>query len=57
MKTLRIELAGSQGALLAGRLERPETARRAWALFAHCFTCSKDSRAALQVSRALTRKK
>lgn len=49
----RIELEGSQGRTLAGRLEMPETPVRAWALFAHCFTCSKDSRGAAHIARAL----
>ena len=26
-----------------------------WAIFAHCFTCGKDSRAAVYISRALSR--
>lgn len=53
MKTERIEFPGTRGAPLVGRLEQPEAAPRAWALFAHCFTCSKDSLAAFHVSRAL----
>ena len=55
MPTRKIEFAGSQQALLAGRLDTPEQAPRAWAVFAHCFTCSKDSKAAAYVSRALAR--
>jgi putative redox protein len=38
---------------LAARLERPGGELRGYALFAHCFTCSKDLRAAREVSRAL----
>lgn len=53
MKTQRIEFPGSQGTPLAGRLEQPETAPRGWALFAHCLTCSKDSKAPVHISRAL----
>lgn len=53
MPTQRIEFPGSQGAMLAGRLDTPETAARAWAVFAHCFTCSKDSKAAAFIARAL----
>ncbi len=44
---------GTLGPLLRGRLELPAYAPRATALFAHCFTCSKDSLAALKISRAL----
>jgi fermentation-respiration switch protein FrsA (DUF1100 family) len=38
---------------LAARLDTPPQAPRAYALFAHCFTCSKDSKAAALVSQAL----
>lgn len=41
------------GETLAGRLELPAGRARGVALFAHCFTCSKNVRAATQVSRAL----
>lgn len=50
----RIEFPGSQGALLAARLDLPESPPLAYALFAHCFTCSKDVLAAARISRALT---
>ena len=53
MPTQRIEFPGSQGAPLAGRLDTPERPVRAWAIFAHCFTCSKDSKAATYIARAL----
>ncbi|HSR49921.1 MAG TPA: bifunctional alpha/beta hydrolase/OsmC family protein [Acidobacteriota bacterium] len=43
-----------RGEELAARLERPP-APRAYALFAHCFTCSKDIAAASRISRALCR--
>ena len=48
------EFVGSTGALLAARLEMPVGDPRAFAVFAHCFTCSKDSRAASRIARALT---
>jgi putative redox protein len=41
------------GHRLAGRLELPPGDRRGVALFAHCFTCSKNVKAASNVSRAL----
>ncbi len=44
---------GAGGDALCGRLERPEGAVHAYALFAHCFTCGKDIRAATVISRAL----
>jgi putative redox protein len=53
MASDRIEFAGSQGHTLAGRLDTPDGPPRAWALFAHCFTCSKDTKAAAFIARAL----
>lgn len=55
MPSIKIEFAGSQNAMLAGRLDTPDAAPRAWAVFAHCFTCSKDSKAAAYISRALAK--
>ena len=43
----------TQGHDLAARLELPAGEPRAYALFAHCFTCSKDSKAAVYISQAL----
>jgi putative redox protein len=54
MKSRRLEFAGSQGALLAARLDLPESEPKAYALFAHCFTCNKDSLAAARIARSLT---
>ncbi|MFD9688964.1 alpha/beta hydrolase family protein [Kitasatospora sp. NPDC059146] len=45
---------GSQGAPLAATLELPAGTPTAYAVFAHCFTCSKDSHAAARISKALT---
>lgn len=42
MRSRKIEFPGSAGAPLAARLDLPEGPVRAAALFAHCFTCSKD---------------
>jgi putative redox protein len=54
MRSNKIEFVGSQGAPLAARLELPEEEEPcAYALFAHCFTCSKDVVAAARISRAL----
>jgi putative redox protein len=49
-----LHFPGADGALLAARLDQPAAAPRAYALFAHCFTCSKDSLAASRISQALT---
>ncbi len=53
MPNTRVEFPGSQGATLAARLDTPDARPRAWALFAHCFTCSKDTKAAAFIARAL----
>lgn len=53
-RTQRIEFEGSQGHLLAARLEVPPDQPDAYALFAHCFTCSKDVFAANRISKALS---
>lgn len=56
MPTERITFPGSTGDTLSARLEVPaHGAPRAWALFAHCFTCSKNVRAAVHITRALSR--
>jgi putative redox protein len=52
MPSTRVEFPGGRGAVLAARIDAP-AAPRAWALFAHCFTCSKDSKAAAYIARAL----
>ena len=49
-----IQFPGASGELLAARLDLPAQAPRAFALFAHCFTCSKDTLAAARISAALT---
>jgi len=50
----KLEFPGSHGARLAARLDLPDGPPRAYALFAHCFTCSKDGLASARISRALT---
>ncbi|GAB3257849.1 bifunctional alpha/beta hydrolase/OsmC family protein [Nocardioides dilutus] len=55
-RTERFTFAGSCGDQLAGRLDLPEDQPRAYALFAHCFTCSKDVVAASRISRRLVEK-
>ncbi len=54
MPSERFEFPGSQGHRLAARLDLPGGAPRAYALFAHCFTCGKDIAAASRIARALT---
>ena len=49
----KIHFQGSQGEELAARLDWPAGAVAAYALFAHCFTCSKDTVAAPKTAQAL----
>ncbi|MBT3551307.1 MAG: OsmC family protein [Rhodospirillaceae bacterium] len=49
----KITFTGVLGDELAARLDMPPMAPRAYALFAHCFTCSKDIFAAARVSAGL----
>ena len=53
MKTQKIKFTGHDGSELAARLDLPEGPIRATALFAHCFTCSKDIPAARRVATRL----
>lgn len=53
MKTQRVEFPGYDGSLLSARLDLPQTGPRAYALFAHCFTCGKDILAASRIAAAL----
>ncbi len=53
IKSDRVTLAGAFGHELAARLDRSQEEPRAYALFAHCFTCSKDLKATARISRAL----
>jgi uncharacterized OsmC-like protein/fermentation-respiration switch protein FrsA (DUF1100 family) len=53
MSSTPLRIAATQGHELAARLEMPAGTPRAYAVFAHCFTCSKDSKAAVYVGQAL----
>ncbi len=55
MTSEKVVFHNAEGARLVGQLERPPagTAVQAWALFAHCFTCTRNIRAARVISRQL----
>jgi len=53
MPTERITFAGHAGHDLSARLDLPEGPVLATALFAHCFTCSKDIPAARRIAARL----
>ena len=55
MTNERLQFEGAHGGALSARLARPaDRDVHTYALFAHCFTCSKDLKAAVNLSRALT---
>lgn len=54
MPTERITFPGHAGDSLAARLDMPEGPRLATAIFAHCFTCSKDIPAARRIAARLS---
>ncbi len=56
MPTERFQFTGSEGHQLAAALDTPEGEIRAYALFAHCFTCGKDVLAAKRIAVALAAK-
>lgn len=58
MARLKVEFENNQGITLAGLLESPESDAeiKDYAIFAHCFTCSKDVAAASRISRSLAAK-
>jgi len=54
MKTLAVRFPNAAGQELAGTLSLPASGPpRAWALFAHCFTCGKDLRGARTLAGTL----
>lgn len=53
MPTERITFTGHSGEGLAARLDLPEGPHLGTALFAHCFTCSKDIPAARRIASRL----
>lgn len=53
MPTERFQFPGSGGHQLAAALDLPDAQPLAYALFAHCFTCSKDNLAERRISAAL----
>lgn len=55
MKTIPVTFSNASGQLLSGRLEMPVDGKpHAFALFAHCFTCTKNLTAIRTIARALS---
>jgi putative redox protein len=58
MQLQKFEIPGPGGQTLSALLDLPvDGTPVAYALFAHCFTCSKDFKAVYHISRALTRER
>lgn len=53
--TQRVEFEGSQKAKLSARLDVPSGNVLGYAIFAHCFTCSKDLHATKRIAGELSR--
>ncbi len=49
----RVRFLGGAGADLGGQLDLPEGTPAAYAVFAPCFTCRKDAKAIVRISKAL----
>jgi uncharacterized OsmC-like protein/fermentation-respiration switch protein FrsA (DUF1100 family) len=54
MPAERVDFPNSGGQTLAALLDLPSGKPSAYALFAHCFTCGKDTRAAKRIAEGLT---
>jgi len=53
MRTEQFDFPNPEGQQLTALLQEPTGQARDYALFAHCFTCSKDSRAARRIAEEL----
>ena len=53
MQSVKVNFRNSDGQQLSGILDLPAATPRAFALFAHCFTCSKNLKAATNITRAM----
>ncbi|MCC5912999.1 MAG: alpha/beta hydrolase [Balneolaceae bacterium] len=56
MPNKQIQFEGSQGDKLSAKIDLPEGEYSSCALFAHCFTCSKNLRAVGNIAKALNKK-
>ena len=55
MPSRRVNFENPSGIRLAGIIEMPVTEPTAYALFANCFTCTKDLKAIVRISRGLAK--
>ena len=53
-KLIKVEFKNKEGLMLSGRLHMPAGQITAFAVYAHCFTCSKDIKAARNICQGLS---
>ncbi len=56
MISQKVTFKNTKGMVLAARLELPENEPKAYAIFAHCFTCNKNLTAVRTIGKTLTEK-
>jgi putative redox protein len=54
-ENVKVDFPNKRGEILSGSLELPGATPRTYALFAHCFTCSKDFIAASVIAKTLAK--
>ena len=54
--TQRVEFIGSNGHKISAKLDKPSGETIAYALFAHCFTCTKDINATKRIATELAKR-
>ena len=52
-RSQRVRFANSKGLFLSGIIEWPVEPTKRFAIFSHCFTCTKDLKAIVRISRCL----
>jgi len=55
MKTVKLHIPNKKGLKLAAKLDTPLGNIKAYAIFAHCFTCSKDLKAVININNSLSK--
>ncbi|MEM7454598.1 MAG: alpha/beta hydrolase [Planctomycetota bacterium] len=56
MPSKRVSFENGSGIRLAGIIDWPDESPREFAVFSHCFTCTKDLKAIVRISRGLARR-
>ena len=56
LTTERVEFIGSDGNKISAKLDLPQGEIKAYALFAHCFTCTKDINATKRIATELAKR-